>query len=157
MKNKKILIIAILILAISLLSLNFEKITGFASKQPLPEVTVYKENYPKQNELNAGEKITIAVKVKDACVIPEIELRAGSKTYSGTSRPASVRQATVTQKGHVKICKNDVVLDKEKKFYLTYKTKPDWDGDYFARVYYWKERNTKEYIDAYFKVKPVEK
>ncbi len=157
MEKKGILVVMILIALIALIGFNFEKITGSFVKNKFPIVGVYKTNFPEQNELKAGDPITIQVKVGEYCVNPKISFYFAGKTYAGEIKPAGVRQATVTQKGHFKLCKGDAALDDKNTFTLDYKTKPDWDGDYYARVYYWKDRTTEDYVNAYFRVKPKEK
>lgn len=153
--NRQILITIVLIALIAFLGFNFEKITGGVIKHQYPIVKVYKTNYPQQNEVKAGDKITVEVKVGDYCVVPEISLYFGGVTYTGEKKSAGPRIATVTKKGSSRICKGETVLDSKNTFKVDYQTRPEWDGDYYARVYFWKDRSTKDYLNVYFKVKPA--
>lgn len=151
--KKQILITIALIALIALIGFNFEKITGSVVHQ-YPIVKVYKTSYPQQNEVKAGEKVTVQVQVGDYCVDPEISFYFGGVTYSRKKTSAGPRIATVTKKGSSRICKGDTVLDSKNIFTIQYQTRPDWDGDYYARVYFWKDRDTKDYLNVYFTVKP---
>ena len=152
--NRKILISIVLIALIAFLGFNFEKITGGVIKHSYPIVKVYQTNYPQQNEVKAGGQITVEVKVGDYCVAPEISLYFGGVTYAGEKKSSGPRIATVTKKGSSRICKGETVLDSKDTFTVQYSTRPNWNGDYYARVYFWKDRSTKDYLNVYFKVKP---
>ncbi len=161
MEDKNILIAIVLIVLIALIGFNFEKVTGETIRHQIPIASAYKTNFPEQNEVKAGEKITVQVQVGDFCVDPEIGFYFGGITYAGEKTTSGGRKGTVTQKGHFKLCKGDVTLDSRNRFEIEYQTKPEWDGDHYARIYYYNEpdgdRTHKDYINVYFKVKPQEK
>lgn len=152
--KKQLLIIIVLILLIAIIGFNFEKITGGVIKHQYPIVKVYKSGYPQQNEVKAGDKVTVQVQVGDYCVSPELSFYFSGVTYAGEKKSAGPRLATATKKGSSRICKGDTLLDSKNTFTVDYRTSPVWDGDYYARVYFWKDRTTKDYLNVYFKVKP---
>ena len=96
------------------------------------------------------------MQVRNACVDPTIEFFFGGVKYDGTVTSSGGRKAEITKKGRFKFCKNDDDLDADNSFTVTYTTRPDWDGDYYARIYFWKDRDTKDYVNVYFTVKPKE-
>ena len=157
--NRQILITIVLIALIALIGFNFEKITGGVIKHSYPIVTAYRvdsngKELPEQNVLTAGETVKVKVKVGDYCVAPEISFYFGGVTYAGEKKSAGPRIVTVTQKGSSRICKGDSYLINKDTFTVEYSTRPNWNGDYYARVYFWKDRSTKDYLNVYFKVKP---
>ena len=141
-------VVAIVLLAV--IGFNFEDITGNAVKDLAPSVTIY------PTDVNAGEKVNIKVRPNNGCVDPEIGLYfSGVKSDSTVDIGSNLRKTTITQKGGFSICKNSKgILDPDGTFTLSYKTEPNWDGDYYAKIFYWKDRKTKESINVYFSVNP---
>ena len=141
-------VVAIVLLAV--IGFNFEDITGNAVKDLAPSVTIY------PTDVNAGEKVNIKIRPNNVCVDPEIGLYfSGVKSDSTVDTGSNLRQAVITQKGGFSICKNSKgILDPDGTFTLSYKTELNWDGDYFAKIFYWKDRKTKESINVYFSVNP---
>ncbi len=147
----KVFIALLTIFLIGAIGTSFEQLTGgftLQSNEDIPIVTVF------PNEVKAGEKVNVNVKVRGACVVPKVEFYFGGVTYNGERTSSGGRKAEVTQKGRFKFCKDDYELDSTNAFSLSYQTRPDWDGDYFVRVYYWTNKNTKDYLHSYFTVKP---
>jgi len=139
---------AIVLLAV--IGFNFDDITGNVTKNLVPSVTIY------PTSVNAGEKVNIKIRPNNGCVDPEIGLYfSGVKSDSTVDTGSNLRQAVITQKGGFSICKNSKgILDPDGTFTLSYKTEPNWDGDYYAKIFYWKDRKTKESINVYFSVNP---
>jgi len=149
--NDKVLIALITIFLVAIIGSNLSDFTGnltFTNNGKIPIVT----SFP--SEIKAGEKISINIQVRGACVHPEIEFFFGGVRYNGDIESTGGRKAEVTKKGRFKFCKDDSDLDADNSFTVEYRTRPNWDGDYYARVYYWKDRNTKDFLHSYFKVKP---
>lgn len=147
----KVLIALLIIFLIGFIGTSLSELTGkftLQSNEKVPVVTVSPQ------QIKAGEKINVNVQIRDACVDPTVEFFFGGTNYDGTKVSSGGRKAEVTEKGRFKFCKGDYELDKDNSFTVSYKTRPEWDGDYFARVYYWKDRRTKDYVHAYFVVKP---
>ena len=120
-KVKKQMLIAIaLILLIALIGFNFEKITGGIIKHQYPIVKVYKTGFPQQNEVRAGDKVTVEVKIGEYCVDPEISFYFGGVTYSGEKKSAGPRIGTITKKGHYRFCKGDTSLTNKDTFTVEY-------------------------------------
>lgn len=151
MEKSKIIIIAAIVVLAAVIGLNFDKITGGATRGILmPTVTIY------PMIVNAGEDVNIKVKPNKGCVDPEIGLYFSGRDSQGNVGSSGGRKASITQKGGFKICKGDgLILDKDGTFTVQYTTRPEWDGEYFAKVEYWKDRTTKDSINAYFKVNPT--
>jgi len=150
----KVFIALITIFLIGAVGTSFEQLTGgftLQTNDDIPIVTVFPQ------EVKAGEKVNVNVKVRGACVDPTVEFYFGGVTYDGERTTSGGRKAEVTQKGRFKFCKDDYELDSVNSFSLSYQTRPEWDGDYFVRVYYWKDKNTKDYLHSYFTVKPTSK
>tara|TARA_Y100000310_G_C20552292_1_gene748703 strand:- start:632 stop:1108 length:477 start_codon:yes stop_codon:yes gene_type:complete len=150
-ENDKVLVALVALLLVGVVGFNLDKFTGnftLTENKDIPIVT----SFPK--EIKAGEKINVNVQVRGACVHPEIEFHFGGVKYDGTTGNTGGRKGTVTEKGKFKFCKGDYELNKDNSFDVDYRTRPDWDGDYYAKVYYWKDRKTKDYVNSYFKVKP---
>ncbi len=149
MEKNKILIAAIAIVLIALIGFNFNNITGKAAGSLMPDVTVF------PGTVKAGEKINIKVKPNKGCVDPEIGFYFSGKLSDGSITSSGGRKGVVTHKGGYKVCKGDgLILDKDGTFTVSYRTEPIWDGEYYAKVFYWKDRNTKDSINAYFNVLP---
>ena len=147
----KVLIALLTIFLIGIVGTSLSELTGkitLQNNEKVPIVTVSPQ------KMKAGETVNVNVKVRGACVDPTIEFFFGGTTYDGTKVNSGGRKAEVTEKGRFKFCKGDYELDKDNSFTVSYKTRPEWDGDHFARVYYWKDRRTKDYIHTYFVVKP---
>ena len=107
--------------------------------------------------ITAGEKIDINVGVRGACVDPTVELYFDGVKSDGERIGSGGRKAEVTQKGRYKFCDGDYELDDTNSFTVSYQTRPDWDGEYYSRVYYWMDKDTKDYVHSYFTVKPTTK
>ncbi|MBS3151276.1 hypothetical protein J4443_02765 [Candidatus Woesearchaeota archaeon] len=151
MERNKILIGAIAIVLIALIGFNFNSITGNVVGNLKPDVTVF------PGTVKAGEKINIKVKPNKGCVDPEIGFYFSGKLSDGTIRSSGGRKGVVTHKGGYKVCKgNGLILDKDGTFTVGYRTEPNWDGEHFAKIFYWKDRNTKDSVNAYFNVLPKE-
>lgn len=152
MERDKIFMGVAAIVLLAIIGFNFDGITGNASLNLVPDITIY----PK--DITAGEIISIKVKPNSACVDPEISLY-----FSGVNSDSSVtssggRKATVTQKGGFSICKNSKqILDPDGTFTVTYQTRPDWDGQYYAKIFYWKDKKTQDSINGYFNVESSKK
>ncbi|MAG52725.1 MAG: hypothetical protein CMH62_02065 [Nanoarchaeota archaeon] len=149
--NDKVLIALVTIFLVGLIGTNLPQFTGnftLTNNNDLPIVSTSPER------IKAGEKLNINVQVRGACVDPEIELYFGGVRFDGTEDTNGGRKATITKKGRYKFCKNDYELDDTNSFTVSYRTRPDWDGDYFARVYYWEDRTTKDYLHSYFTITP---
>ncbi len=151
MEKNKILIGVVAIVLIALIGFNFGSITGNVTGGLTPEVTVF------PSTVKAGEKINIKVKPNKGCVDPEIGFYFSGKLTDGRITSSGGRKGTVTHKGGYKVCKGDgLILDKDGTFTVSYKTEPIWDGEHFAKVFYWKDRNTKDSKNIYFNVLPKE-
>lgn len=149
MERNKIIIGAVAIVLIALIGFNFNNITGNVVGSLVPDVTVY------PSTVKAGEKINIKVKPNKGCVDPEIGFYFSGKLSDGSMTSSGGRKGTVTHKGGYKVCKgNGLILDKDGTFTVSYRTEPGWDGEHFAKIYYWKDRNTKDYVNARFNVLP---
>lgn len=147
----KVFIALITIFLIGVIGTSIEQFTGnFAIRvnNDMPIVAV------SPRTVTAGEKINVNVIIRGACVNPTVEFYFDGIKSNGERVNSGVRKAEVTQKGRYKFCNGDYELDEKNSFTVSYQTRPDWDGDYFARVYYWKDRNTKDYLHSYFTVKP---
>ena len=152
MKKNQIIIGTVAIVLIALVGLNFNSLTGQVVGNLSPDVTVY------PNVVKAGEKINIKVKPRGGCVDPEIGFYFSGKLSDGSITSSGGRKGTVTHKGGYKVCKgNGLILDKDGTFTVGYKTEPGWDGEHFAKIFYWKDRTTREAIHARFNVLPKEK
>ena len=152
MKRDQIIIGVVAIVLIALIGFNFNNITGKATGSLMPDVTVY------PGTVKAGEKINIKVKPKIGCVDPEIGFYFSGKLSDGSMTSSGGRKGTVTHKGGYKVCKGDgLILDKDGTFTVSYRTEPIWDGEHFAKIFYWKDRSTKNSMNAYFNVVPKEK
>ena len=152
--NDKVIIALVTIFLIGLIGTSLSEFTGnltLTNNGDIPIVT------PLPNEVKAGGKINIKVQVRGACVHPEIEFFFGGVRYNGDKMSSGGRKAEITKKGHYRFCKGDTALDEDNSFTVSYRTRPDWDGDYYARVYYWKDRDTKDFLHSYFKVRPKSK
>ncbi|MBI2507678.1 hypothetical protein HYV89_01885 [Candidatus Woesearchaeota archaeon] len=151
MKISNILIAAVFLVLISLFSLNFEELTGYVPKQRIPDVSVI------QQVVDAGEYIDIRVKINGFCIDPKFEiltnvdLHKDYKTYLPTEDDCA-KQNFRTCKSH-KYCPGDI---KDDILELSYKTQPDFYGDYKVRVKYIEKPGQDEfympYIEAGFKV-----
>jgi hypothetical protein len=151
MKEDKVLIGLLMIFLVGAIGVNLENFTGnFLLKEngDVPLVTVTPQ------VLKAGEYVDVNVRVRGACVHPQIEFFFDGVKYDGTRTRPSFSLGDVTKSGRYKFCKNDYGLNKDQSFTVSYKTSPEWDGDYYARVYYWKDKDTKDYLHSYFKVRP---
>lgn len=152
MEGNKILIWFVAIVLIALIGFNFDSITGKATKNLPPDVTVFPET------VKAGEKINIKVRPRNGCVDPEIGFYFSGKYSDGSIGSSGGRKGVVRHKGGYKVCKNDMlILDDDGTFTVSYRTEPGWDGEYFGKIFYWKDRKTKESMNAYFNVLPKEK
>lgn len=150
----KVLIALVTIFLIGLIGTSLDQFTGNFTLQTndnIPIVTIFPQ------QVIAGEKVNVKVQVRGACVDPTVEFFFGGVKYDGTREGSGGRKAEVTKKGRFKFCNGDYELDKDNTFTVSYQTRPDWSGDYFARVYYWKDKNTKDYLHSYFVVKPNER
>ena len=147
MERNKIILVSVGIVLLALIGFNFNNLTGRATGNLFPDVTVF------PGKVNAGEIVEVKVKPRIGCVDPEISFYYTGKDSSGIVSSSGGRKGTVTQKGGFKICNNDKgILNPDGSFTVRYRTEPGWDGEYYAKVYYWKDRNTKDYINAYFNV-----
>ena len=149
-KEDKVLIALIVIFLVSIIGFNLNKLTGgivIQENKDVPIVTV------SPSTIKAGEYVTVNVKVRNACVHPTVELFFSGTKFDGTKTHESFRLGDVTKQGRYKFCKGDYGL-KDNSFKVTYKTSAGWGGDYYARVYYWTEDNTKDYVHSYFRVRP---
>lgn len=151
LSEDKVLIALLAIFLIGLFGVNMEEFTGrftLQTNDDIPIVTVLPQ------EVKAGEKINVNIKVRGACVDPTVEFYFSGVKYDGERGSSGGRKAEVTHKGRFKFCSEDYELDEDNSFTVSYQTRPNWDGDYFARVFYWKDRNTKDYLHSYFTIKP---
>ncbi len=149
MEKNNIVILIVAIVLVAVIGFNIDDITGEAVKNLAPDVTVY------PGTVKAGEKINIKVKPNKGCVDPEVGFYFSGKLNDGSITSSGGRKGTVTQKGGYKICKGEgLILDKDGTFTVSYRTEPIWDGEYFAKIYYWKDRSTKDSMNAYFNVLP---
>ena len=149
MEKNNIVILIVAIVLVAVIGFNIDDITGEAVKNLAPDVTVYPVT------VKAGEKINIKVKPNKGCVDPEVGFYFSGKLNDGSITSSGGRKGTVTQKGGYKICKGEgLILDKDGTFTVSYRTEPIWDGEYFAKIYYWKDRSTKDSMNAYFNVLP---
>lgn len=150
-KEDKVIIALVVIFLVGTIGFNLENYTGNLLKlqedKNVPIVSI------SPSVVTAGEYIEIKVKVRDACVHRTIDFFFDGTEYDGTKKNKGGRKATAIKPGRYKFCKRDYGLV-DSSFTLRYKTSPSWDGDYYARVYYWKDRTTKDYVHSYFKVKP---
>lgn len=151
MEKNKLIIGVIAVILIAVIGFNFGNLTGKVTKNLSPDATVY------PNVVKAGEKINVKVKPNNGCVDPEIGFYFSGKLSDGSITSSGGRKGVVSHKGGYKVCKNDgLILDRDGTFTVSYKTEPGWDGEHFAKVYYWKNRNTKDSVNAYFNVLPKE-
>jgi len=142
------MIVAAIVL-VAVIGFNFDKITGDVTRDLIPSVTAFPA------EVTAGEKINIKVRPNNGCVDPELGIYFSGVKSDGTHEGSSGRRAVVTQKGGFSICKNSKgILDPDNTFTVNYQTRPEWDGEYYAKVFYWKDRTTKDSVNVYFDVKP---
>lgn len=149
MEKNHFLIIGVAIILIALIGFNFDNITGEVTKNLMPDVTAYPQT------LKAGEMINIKVRPRNGCVDPEIGFYFSGRLSDNSITSSGGRKSVVIQKGGYKICKGDgLILDKDGTFTVSYRTEPIWDGEYFAKVFYWKDRNTKSSVNIYFNVLP---
>ena len=149
MEKNNIVILIVAVVLVAVIAFNIDNITGEAVKRLAPDVTVY------PSTVKAGEKINIKVKPNKGCVDPEIGFYFSGKLSDNSITSSGGRKGTVTQKGGYKICKGDgLILEKDGTFSVGYKTELGWDGEHFAKIYYWKDRNTKDSMNAYFNVLP---
>jgi hypothetical protein len=149
--NDKVLVALVTMFLVGAIGSTFSDFTGnFAlrTNNDMPIVTT------SPNPVGAGSKINVNVKVRGACVDPTVEFYFGGKKYDGTKESSGGRKADVTKKGKYKFCKGDYELDNKDSFTVSYRTRPDWDGDYYAKVYYWKDKDTKDDLRSYFRVRP---
>jgi len=152
MEKNHILIIVVGIVLVALIGFNFDNITGEATKNLMPDVTAYPQT------IKAGEMINIKVRPRNGCVDPEIGFYFSGKLSDDSIVSSGGRKGVVTQKGGYKICKGDgLILDKDGTFTVSYRSEPGWDGEYFGKVFYWKDRNKKDSINIYFNVLPKTK
>ncbi len=152
MERNQIIIGVVAAVLIALVGFNFSGVTGQVTGNLSPDITVY------PNTVKAGEKINIKVKPKRGCVDPEIGFYFSGKLSDGSMTSSGGRKGTVTHKGGYKVCKGDgLILDKDGSFTVSYRTEPVWDGEHFAKIFYWKDRSTKDSMNAYFNVIPKEK
>ena len=151
MERNKVLIGAIAVVLIAIIGFNFNNIVGNATKSLAPDVTVF------PSTVKAGEKINIKVKPNRGCVDPEVGFYFSGKLNDGSITSSGGRKGTVAHKGGYKVCKGDgLILNKDGTFTVSYRTEPIWDGEHFAKVYYWKDRSTKDSVNGYFNVLPKE-
>ncbi|MEK6952606.1 MAG: hypothetical protein AABX29_06335 [Nanoarchaeota archaeon] len=149
-KNKVFIGIAAIVL-IALIGFNFSGITGNVVGGSAPDVTAF------PGTVKAGEKINIKVKPNNGCVDPEVGFYFSGRLSDGSITSSGGRKGVVTQKGGYKVCKRDnLILDKDGTFTVGYRTEPGWDGEHFAKIFYWKNRDTKDSINIYFNVLPKE-
>ncbi|MBU2639594.1 MAG: hypothetical protein KKG75_02685 [Nanoarchaeota archaeon] len=151
LSEDKVLVALVVIFLVAIIGFNLDKFTGNLTLQEnkdIPIVTVY------PSEVKAGEKIYVNVQIRGACVDPTIEFFFSGIKYDGTISRPSFSLGDITKAGRYKFCKGDYGLDIDNSFTVSYQTRPDWDGDYYARVYYWKDRTTKDYLHSYFRMRP---
>ncbi|MAF51275.1 MAG: hypothetical protein CMH64_04260 [Nanoarchaeota archaeon] len=152
--NDKVVIGLITIFLIAFIGSNLDQLTGNLTLTNNGQIPIVKIS---PNEIKAGEKANVNIQVRGACVHPKVELYFGGVRYDGEVQSSGGRKAEITKKGRFKFCKGDYELDSDNSFTISYRTRPDWDGDYYARVYYWKDRDTKDFLHSYFKVRPKSK
>ena len=139
------------IFLVAIIGFNLNKFTGnltLVENKDIPIVTIYPQ------EIKAGEKIYVNIQVRGACMHPTVEFFFSGIKYDGTVARPSFSLGDTTKQGRYKFCKGDYGLDIDNSFTVAYQSQPDWDGDYYARVYYWKDRTTKDYLHSYFRVRP---
>lgn len=148
--NRQILITIILIALIALIGFNFEKITGGVINHSYPIVSVYKQNFPGQNNIIAGDYITVEIQVgKYPVKLPVyIDCTTGLETLNKDFGITTLRPGYGSGKN-------------ENIFIINYKSSDEWKGDCYAKVYFYNkidegDRTHKDYLNAYFTVKPKE-
>jgi hypothetical protein len=151
-KNKALMAFVVLVL-LALIGFNFDAITGKVTtgKNLVPSVTAV------PIEIKAGDMIDIKIKPRDGCVDPEVGFYFSGKNIDGTITSSGGRKAVQQPEnvGAFKVCKRDKsILDSDGSFTVSQRTRPEWSGEYFAKIYYWKDRKTKDSVNVYFTVKP---
>jgi hypothetical protein len=153
-KDDKVLVGLITVFVVGLLGSNLLGITGNFSLTNNSQVPIVSSS---QGVIKAGEKIDINIQVRGACVDPKVKFYFTGTKYDGRDFSNKVFEEQVVHNGRYKYCQGDYGLDKNNGLTVSYRTRPDWDGEYHARVYYWVDRTTKDYVDTYFKVQPKSK
>jgi hypothetical protein len=133
MKISNVLVAAIFLVLISLFSLNFEELTGYAPKQThkIPEIGILNPT------VDSGEEINVRVKLNGYCVDANFEvvnmngLHKDDKLYSPTEDDCA-GQSFHSCKSY-KYCVGDIEND---VLEWDYKTQADFYGDYKVRVHY---------------------
>lgn len=152
MEKNKVIIAFVVLVLLALIGFNFDEITGkVTTKNLIPSVTAF------PSEVKAGEMINIKIKPRDACVDPEVGFYFSGKKSDGSIVSSGGRKAVQQPEnvGAFKVCKGDAgILDPDGSFTVSQRTRPEWDGEYYAKIYYWKDRKTKDSINAYFTVNP---
>ncbi len=153
MEKNKILIVFVVLVLLALIGFNFDIITGRVTGNLIPEVTAF------PGEVKPGEMINIKIRPREGCVDPEVGFYFSGKNLDGSITSSGGRKAVqkAERVGAFKVCKRDKrILDSDGSFTVTQRTRPEWAGEYFAKIYYWKDRKTKDSVNVYFTVKPKE-
>jgi hypothetical protein len=155
MEKEKFMVVIAAIVFTAVIGLNFDAITGKVTTGNLmPDVTTI------PGTVKAGEMINIKIKPNEGCVVPEVGFYFSGKKSDGTIGSSGGRKAVQQPEsvGAYRVCKRDFgVLDDDGSFTVSQRTRPEWDGVHFAKIEYWKDRKTKDSINAYFNVEPKEK
>ncbi len=136
----KVLVALVAMFLIGVIGSTFSDLTGNLTLRTNNDVPIVTTS---SSVIGAGSKINVNVQVRGACVHPTVEFYFDGKKYDGTPESTGGRKAEVTKKGRYKFCKGDYGLDDKNSFIVSYRTRPDWDGDYYASVYYWEDKNKK--------------
>jgi hypothetical protein len=151
-RNKMFIGIAALVF-IAIIGFNFDAITGKTIGELAPSVTVHPET------VKAGGMVDIKIRPRNGCVDPEVGFYFSGRLSDGSIMSSGGRKAVqqANNVGAFKVCKRDLgILDADGSFTVSQRTRPEWDGEYYAKIFYWKDRKTKDSINVYFNVIPKE-
>ena len=151
LSEEKVLVSLIVIFLVAIIGFNLDRFTGnlmLMENKDIPIVTVYPQ------DIRAGEKIYVNIQVRGACVDSTVDFFFSGVKYDGSSERSSLRLGDAAKPGRYRYCLGDSGLDIDNSFTVSYQTRPDWDGEYYARVYYWPNSKTRDYLHSYFGVRP---